>query len=170
MCRFYDDLVSFSSQSQFFLSTYFLQSFVEAYDLIKDPFELTNVADNIEFEKYVFYRNLLHKMEVCAGKNCRIWFNEHFYPNYKNTGCIKIENIEFSHKIIQHWNLLWMRFKNWIILQNIDYARKNPFTFLFIQLNSLHITYRKHLLQECMIEHIFFVSPINHPSTMSLCN
>ncbi|XP_044762725.1 N-acetylglucosamine-6-sulfatase-like isoform X2 [Coccinella septempunctata] len=54
MCIFSDDL-----------------GFVEAYDLRSDPFELRNIAGDIDFEKRVFYRNILHKLTSCEGKSCR---------------------------------------------------------------------------------------------------
>ncbi len=49
----------------------------ELYDLVKDPFELQSRHDSPAYANVrAILANRLHKLETCAGSNCRVYRSE----------------------------------------------------------------------------------------------
>ncbi|KAK9884362.1 hypothetical protein WA026_005309 [Henosepilachna vigintioctopunctata] len=53
LCRFYDRL-----------------DFLEAYNLINDPFELWNIYEDLDRQEIIYYMNILHQLKHCIGDKC----------------------------------------------------------------------------------------------------
>jgi N-acetylglucosamine-6-sulfatase len=80
-CEFADDEVSVLEHEQVIFiksSFFFLQNFVELYDLSKDPHQLKNVAKSVDPQVLVGLNKRLVQLTICNGPTCKPGFRP--YP------------------------------------------------------------------------------------------
>jgi len=58
----------------------FVQSYVEVYDLLKDPYQLKNVRSSADPNLLLELNKRLLQLSVCSGESCHNLDSPHFDP------------------------------------------------------------------------------------------